>query len=389
MPMDSDNLGPMPNMFSHAAGMASIAATCRACNLHRVPKISKNATTENGHNIVIKLIKWMAAWVTLILIMNDDCDWITGSISWSAWHSLITEDIGMAMVDVQLLHKLSPADHLYHSDPCVDLPHSKLNLAPPKLNVQHFFPRFPLRVLVPLPRRGSTASMRWTSIFPPVTASEGPVSLIKMQAMFGVPPFQSQNTSHIHKIDLRLKNASRVCLRSIFKFKLSWCFLVVFAGMFSISSTVNIILYYIILYQAEFIRKRVGSSCSIVFGDMAAIASIPAASTVRAGALSSRSPVAATVSQQSQKPSELGDLCPTVWTCIIYPESASLKVSYCVFLCILCKLCMLHFHDRNTKLCWARPCHVIDVNWYHGSSQGSKISECCYGNRMNMAYRYL
>lgn len=150
------------------------------------------------HNIVIKLIKWMAAWVTLMLIMNDDCDWITGSISWSAWHSLITEDIGMAMVDHLSCRRPKTAKHIsiYHSDPCVDLPHSKLNLAPPEAQCPALFPRFPLRVLVPLPRRGSTASMRWTSIFPPVTASEGPISLIKMQAMFESLRFKVSRTLH-------------------------------------------------------------------------------------------------------------------------------------------------------------------------------------------------
>lgn len=230
MPMDSeDNLGPMPNMFSHAAGMASIAATCRACNLHPVPKISKNATTENGHNIVIKLIKWMATWVTLMLIMNDDCDWITGSISWSAWHSLITEDIGMAMVDVQLLHKLSPADHLscrrpktanhisiYHSDPCVDLPHSKLNLAPPEAQCPALFPQ------VSPPRLGTTATAWFDRVdavnvnLSPRDGKRGTHQLNQNASNVWVLPFQSQqNTSHIHKIDLRLKNASRVCLRSI------------------------------------------------------------------------------------------------------------------------------------------------------------------------------
>jgi hypothetical protein len=133
-----------------------------------------------------------------------------------------------------------------------------------------------------------------------------------MQAMFESFRFKVSRTLHT---SIKLTCDSKMHQEyayDLFKFKLSWCFLVVFAGMFSISSTVYIILYYVILYQAEFIRNRVGSSCSIVFGDMAAIASIPAASTVPAGALSSRSPVAATVSQQSQKPSELGDLCPTV-----------------------------------------------------------------------------
>jgi hypothetical protein len=71
----------------------------------------------------------------------------------------------MAMVDVQLLHKLSPADHLscrrpktanhisiYHSDPCVDLPHSKLNLAPPEAQCPALFPQ------VSPPRLGTTAT---------------------------------------------------------------------------------------------------------------------------------------------------------------------------------------------------------------------------------------